>query len=277
MKKKYKVTIEGREHEVEIDVDPKELGLMTKDEIAQQFVPKDTFEPELDRRVKALTKDHVKLDDVKTNAELKQRVLDMLGVQVTSDGKAKITTDQLAALQETWRNTELKPVVESEKKAAARAAKLLDRILFADLVAAAAEANVHAHLRRPVSEGGVPPIVSMLAPGFGFSEEHESHFLRKGDGFEFSMDPKTTGKPYKTPREFVLEWAARPENKAFVDAAKPGAPSLGNPGGGSGGGVVKLDVTDGKPLTLQQYQEARKAAGDGGRVVVQDGAAAPVS
>lgn len=265
MKLKTKVMVDGQEKEIELDTE--KLGVFTKDEVGQQYMLKETFEPELDRRVKSLTKGMIKLEEIGQKPELKQQVMDLLGVKVTPDGKPQLTADQIAQLQEEWRKKELTPAAERATKAETRSKQLLERILRADLITAAAEAHIHDHLLKPVTDGTPPPIVSMLGNIFGYSEEHDSYFVKKGDGFDFSSDPKTTGKPYKGVREFVLEWAGKKENAPFINVTKPGGAGLHQPGGGQGG-TVKIEQPEGRPLTLQEYKAAQEQAGTEGRVVV---------
>ena len=230
MKHKVKVPPSAAEQEIEIELDLATLGLITKQELGEKYSPKDVFEAELGRRVASITKGRYTLEDLESNAELKQKVMDKLGVKLTPDGKPQLTADQVASLQEDWRKRELTPVVGEKEKAVSRVQKLLDRILEGEILQAGVEAHLFDHLLKPVSQGGPVPIVSMLRPAFGFSDEHEAHFVKKGEGFEFSSDPKATGRPYMTPREFVLDWATKKENAPFVNTAKPGAPKLGQPG-----------------------------------------------
>jgi hypothetical protein len=272
MKIKGKAVIDGKEQDVEIEVDLKALNLLTKEEIASTHMLKETFDGELDRRVKGITKDLVKLGDIGTNAELKKKAYDILGVTVGEDGKPKVTVDQMQSLQEGWRTTELKPVQEQLAKATQRVNSLIGGQLDSEILAAAADAGIKKAFRTQVSKDQAAPIVTMLRGMFGYSEEHARHFEKKGDGFEFSADPKGSGAPYRGAREFLTEWAKKPENVDFIDAKKPGGANLGGTGGTGGtGGRVKLDLPTDRPLTLQEYQAAQEEAGDNGSVAVNDG------
>lgn len=263
MKVKAKVPINGTEQEIEFDLNPAAYNLLTKDEVGTGYMPKESFEAELGRRMKG----RVTLDDLVSNAELRSQAFEKLGVKVNSDGKPQLTADQLASAQQEWETKHLKPVSTAKDQAEARAAKLLDRILEAAIVQAAAEAGVYKNLITPATDGGKPPIVAMLRDTFAYSDEHDAHFVRKGDGFEFASNPKESGKPYRGVREHVLEWSRQKDNP-FIDAKKPGGAGLGQPGGGQGG-TVTIQREPGRPVTLQELDAAYKQAGDSGRVVVQ--------
>lgn len=282
MKRKFTVDIGGQQQEVEVEITDQILGelltnevlqtrgLMTRQQVGDAYLPKDSFEAELKRRVDGIVGNgYVKLDSLKEEGDARQKVLDLLGVKIAPDGKPQLTADQVATLQEEWRNKELEPVTQRAKKAEDSVASLLDRILDGEILQAAAQANVQKHFLRPVAEGQRPPIVTMVRDLFGYDAEHGRHFRRKGDGFDFSSDPKTTGVPYKTVSEFLVkDWATQKENSPFIDAKAPGGANLNQPGGGPGGSVTINAPSDGGPMSLQDYQQAQKSAGDGGSVVV---------
>ena len=277
MKHKLTVKIDGADREIEVDLDLdkilteevlKQRNLLTKETVAQSFTPKDVFETELARRVASITKGNIKLEDIPKDESLKKQVLDLLGVEITKDGKAKLSADQVSELQETWRTNELVPVTQRAEKAETRAKGLLGRILNADIVREGASRGIQKHLLTPVREGAAPPIVSMLGDLFGYDAESDGFYVRKGEGYEFSADPKEHGSAYMGVSEFMKEWAAKKENAPFIDAGKPGGPKPGAPG--AEGGVVTIDAPEpGKAMNLADYQAAQEQAGEGGRVHVK--------
>lgn len=281
MKRKFKITIDGAEREIEIDVPVAELvrelpaeerktqlGMLTREEIAQTHLPRETFEAEMTRRVNSATQGYVKLDDLPKDEKLRQKIFDLLGVKISADGKPQLTADQVAQLQKDWREKELAPAVQRAEKAESRIKGLLNQGLSSAIVQAAAAAGVHEHMLKPPAEGQLAPIVAMLAPMFKYSDEHDAHFVGAKDGFAFSADPQRSGSPYKGVTEFVTEWAASKDNSPFINAKTPGGPKLGGPGGPKGGAVTIEEPSD-RPITLQEYQAASQEAGEGGRVVVK--------
>lgn len=281
MKFKQKVKVPAadgapeRELEIELDTDTLLGGVLTKDEVKAGYMSKDSFEPEMDRRVKAATKGMVKLEDVAKDADQKKKVFEILGVEVGSDGKPRVTVDQLKTLQDEWRTKELQPAIEARDKATTRVSSLLRSQLVNEILMAANDARVHDHLRKAIRAGADAPIVSMLEPLFGYNEEHDRFFVKNGkDGFELSTDSKTSGLPYRTPSEYIADWGTKKENEPYIDTKRPGGAGLKTPSGTGGRTVLDLP-SDGKPMTLQQYQAAQQAAGEGGRVEVRDPNAPP--
>ena len=62
---------------------------------------------------------------------------------------------------------------------------------------------------------------------FGYDGEKTKGFaLKKGDGFEYAKQV-TDKQPWKTPGEYVTDWAADPKNKAHVKPPGQRGPSLG--------------------------------------------------
>jgi len=272
MSRTMKIQYDGKEVEVELPE-----GVLTSEEVAENFMRKETFMPEVDRRVKAQLKGLVKREDLLGDEAFLSEALGKQGKELfdptkTKKGKGALDDEalaqRLAEAQEGWRKKELAPVMEKLTGTEKAVSKLRDRILDGQILQSALNAGVKEAFLKPPAEGTASPIVSMLRGTFGFDPEHDNYFVRKGEeDFEFSAKPDE-GHPFKTVSEFITDWAGRKENADFVDVERKRGPGLGGPGKAgkqSGRDVVLTPAEAGDHATWTAAEE--RATKQGGRVI----------
>ena len=216
---KVKVTDNGEEIEVQL---PK--GYVGPEELASGFVAKDFFEAEIGRRLSAARKGLVKKDEILADKDFREEALKTWGV-VPRDEK------EIEKVREAIRTSELTPVLEKLKKAETRLQKASRIRLEARLLNKARELNLVDSLLTPPMKGAPAPIVGMLGGYFVEDEERDDFFLPdpSGQGYMYSAKPSAEA-PYKTPEEFVEEWA-KGAGKPFVKDTRQRV------GGSDGNGV----------------------------------------
>lgn len=270
-----KVTIDGKEVEVELPE-----GYLSPDLVSEGFMRKETFMPEVERRVKTMNKGMVKSDDLLENEDFLTKMLLKQGKELFDSEKAKkgkkgdsdvdaMLAQRLAEAQTDWRKKELTPLQENLIKTEGTISTLRARILNGQILQESINLGIKESFLKSPSEGGIVPIVSMLRGTFRYDNEHNEFFVSKSDEeFEFSNKPEE-GHPYKTVSEFMIDWAGRKENVDFVDIERKRGPGLGGPGRGQqrGKDVVLSQAEASDHGTYIAAEERAKK--QGGRVVTQ--------
>jgi hypothetical protein len=249
-------TADGKTVEVEVN------GVVAEADLSTKYVPKEAVQTIVQDRLTQFAQGHVKLDDISTKPELKERVLSLLGIKSQS-GDGSDVGKQLEGAKKQWTETELKPVIEREQAAKTEIESLRRDRLTDSIVAAAARAGVKGTLLNPPFPGSKPPIVAMLEQGFGF-EDKTRQWYAKGAAADqpFAFSAKPTGsQPYKAVEEAVLDWARKPENKEFIGVTTQSGPGLGG-GSVNTGGVGFISTADARdPRKYRIAKEAAQKAG----------------
>jgi hypothetical protein len=252
-----KVKIGDQEHEVE-----KLDGWTPNDKLAETHIPKGTFEAELTKRTGAIIKNqgYRKPEELLEDAEFKKTFMEKHGLN--PDAAAKDLQKEVERVKNEYEVKHLNPIKTKLDAATKLIEKKNQKELHAEILAATGGRAQDVLLKKL---GDAPPaIVNMLDRVFGYSEEHDKWFVRKGDGFQYS----TTGAaPYKTVEEFMTEWLDDPANKDFVKPTRQDGPGAKPAGTGSDvqGGVLRIPRADARDP--QKYRAAReKAAKSGARI-----------
>jgi hypothetical protein len=195
MSEKIKVTIEGKEHEVELPE-----GYISESDLSDKYVKKEFFENEIQRRVK--TAKQKSREELQSDGEFFISLAKERGVPLTEDGTYKPPKDNDIDINK------IKSEVEQalrEREIAPRDEKInrfLRRSLTTDIVQAAAAAGIRKNMIEPLQEGAEPPIVNMLKDYFSYDEKNDYWAVRNGEGFAYSSNP-TDSRPYQGAREFI--------------------------------------------------------------------------
>ena len=264
------ITVKHGDEEIQVPI-PKEV--LRAEDVAKDYMLKNTFESELGRRAMGIAegKGFRKPDDLLTDKEhvakiMEQNQLVKKGSKAEGEPKPP-TPEMIAELQTTWRAAEVEPLQTQVDEGKTRTSTLLGRMKASEIVAAAAAAGVKERFLNPSAPGQEAPIVSMLSSLFRFDGEHNEYFVSKNpETFEITSDPKAL-LPYKTISEYVVGWAALADNKDFVDVNAQTGPNLGTPGVTTTGKDVT--ITREQAEDFATYEKAQVAADKlGGRVIV---------
>lgn len=248
---KATVQVEGKSVEVDIP------GVVAEADLASKYTPNEAVSRIVQDRLTQFGKSHVSLEDISAKPEVKQKVLDLLGIKPQSgDGDVG---KQLEGAKKQWTETELKPIAEQLQSSKTEIETLRRDRLTDSIVAAAARVGVKAMLLNPPVPGAKPAIVAMLEQSFGFDDKTRQWYARGANAeqpFAFSAKP-TGAQPYKTVEEAIADWAKTPANKEFVGIMSQSGPGL--QGGGVGqGGVGFISSADARNPT--KYRIAKEAA-----------------
>lgn len=240
---------------VEVDVP----GVVAEADLSTKYTPNEAITRIVQDRLAQFGRGHVSLADIAAKPEVKQQVLDLLGIK--AGGAEGDIGKQLEGAKRTWAETELKPVAEQLQTSKAEVDTLRRDRLTDSIVAAAARAGVKATLLNPPFAGAKAPIVAMLEQGFGLHEQTRQWYARGASAeqpFAFAAQP-SGAQPYKTVDEAVSDWAKKPENKEFIGIVTQGGPGLGGGGGSHGAGAFISHADAKNPQKWQRVrEEARK-------------------
>lgn len=183
-------------------------GYIAESDVKEKYVPKEFMQSEIARRLKGKADPDTLLQDETFRA----KALETWGVK--PDGQKKPSGEDVEKLYGQWEQKHVTPLKEQLAGHLQEVQSLRTRDLYGQLVSAAAPHVNEQLLQSPVA-GQAPPIVHLLAPYFGYDEEHKGWFVKDGDGFAFAAKPEK-GAPYKTAAEFLTEWAANKANAAWI-------------------------------------------------------------
>lgn len=208
-------------------------GYIAEDEVSKNYVSKDFMAAEIKRRL--AKKQQAAPDELLESEEFKQKALKAWGVE--PEGRKKPDGEQLEKLYSDWEQKHLKPMREATEKQRQEIERLRTRDLFGQIVTGAAPFVQDQLLQSPVPNQP-PPVVHFLAPYFGYDEEHGGWFVKDGEGFAYSSQPKA-GAPYKTAAEFIAEWAKDKANANWVKDQRQRGANLGKPSTDATTGTIK--------------------------------------
>jgi hypothetical protein len=239
---------------IEIDVP----GVVAETEVSTKYTPNDAVSRIVQDRLAQFGRSHVKLEDITAKPEVKQQVLDLLGIkpQTGTDGDIG---KQLERHTAELREREIKPLTEKLTAGQAEIETLRRDRLTDNIVAAAARVGVKATLLTPPVAGAKPAIVAMLEQTFGFDDKTRQWYVRGASAdqpFAFAAQP-SAAQPYKGVDEALKDWAKQPANREFIGIVTQGGPGLGG-GGGPSGGVGFISTADARDP--RKYRIAKDAA-----------------
>lgn len=235
------VPIEGKDVTV-----PLPEGWMHEDEVKEEWMPKDQFSKELDRRVKGVTKGLVKPSDLLEDEEFLKRILgvdvnkerayEVLGMKPGDPPKdvdiAELRGKIEAEVVERLTEAEIKPREEELGLAKALNEKLRERDFKAMFIKAGLDVGLHGEMTEPIS--------SFYRTKFKFSEDDDGWFKIGDDGeYEINIKPEPGGPRYRTILNVLEEERRGGNHKTWFEAPAAGG-GAGYQGAGSG---RKLKVT----------------------------------
>lgn len=253
-----KTTVQVKGESVEVDIP----GVIAEADVSAKYTPNDAVTRIVQDRLAQFGKSHVSLDDITAKPEVKQKVLDLLGVKAGSEAAGDVGK-QLEGAKKQWAETELRPVAEQLQSSKTEIEALRRDRLTDQIVAAAARVGVKAPLLNPPVPGAKPAIVAMLEQAFAFDDKTRQWYARGANTdqpFAFSAQP-TGAQPYKTVEELMGDWSKTQANKEFVGSTMQGGPGLQNGGSGQGG-VGFISQADARNPT--KYRVAKAAADKAG-------------
>jgi len=216
-------TPEGSETPVTIQV-PIPDGMLTAEAVAKDFMPKTGFQSELSRRTASI------LINKRDDAEYKTDLLAHWGIDPDAtppaEGDLPSIDERLTAERKTWDQTVLDPVNVKLDAANVTISELLSSSLSAEILQAAA--GVKEAFRTRPRPDSPPAIVSTVAPVFEYDQEHRQFFVRDGDSFAFTQEPKEGKPPYMGVTEYMDGFLGRPENKDLLDDRRQRGPGIGD-------------------------------------------------
>jgi hypothetical protein len=242
---KFKVQIAGTEHDVDI---PNAIDVAS-DEFKQGYKPIAVHNHEL-AAARRSTEGLKKPEDLLSDDAFKAQALTTWGID--PKGKAKLSGEELAQLQEQIRTKEVKPLQDQLTKATATITSGRQSQLRSVIESHARALHVDDRFLASPHEGAPPMIVAMLEPLFGFDEETANWAVKKGEKFEYSSKP-VDGQPWKGPIEFLAEWAGSDKGKGFLKDVRQ---RVAGPGGAQGAPAGSMKTIAGNdPLTFGQNLE----------------------
>src|SRR5689334_14339294 len=212
-----KALVDGQEKDVELDDEKLPNGLLSQSQHDARMSTE--ARSQFARGERAGIKKAVEDDATRTT------VIDQLrsGGHLESDddegdggdgkkSKRKPSPEEVEAIRADVRKRELEPLkaeLEGLKQETDRSRRIQ---LRSELITAARQAGVADVLLEGdiADEDNIPAFVAMHERRFGYDGEKTKGFaLKKGDGFEYAKQV-TDKQPWKTPGEYVTDWAADP-------------------------------------------------------------------
>lgn len=254
---------------IEVDVSPEvlaEAGVISPDQFTERF------SAELKRRTGAevQTKLAAHTTTLLEDESFKQQFMDKWGIKPVvepnkADEDAALAT-RLEAAHGEWSTKELTPLQAKLDKANERLGGVMKKLLHGEIMQAAMEAGIKPELLKAGPGGSIAPLLAMVEPLLGYSEEHDSFFARDGDTYRFSAKPEG-GTPYMGAGELLSGWAGEKDNEWAIDAQRQKGPNAGDPHSVQKGGVIRLSAAEASDHATYQAAQTR-AAETGARVTV---------
>lgn len=254
-----KLTVKQGDADLEIELPD---GWISPD-AAKNYMRKDTFEAELSRRVDGVVKNqgYRKPEDLLNDEEFAKTFIEKKGLN--TDANAKTLQEQINRAKDDLLAREVKPRDEKITKAQEKINALLNRQLRGSILEAGQAAKVKPEfLKVPegVGPNAAPPLVNMFRDYFGYSDEHDEHFVKSGENsFQF---PTKGNRPYKDALEFFAELKQNPAYKYLFEEEIQGGPGA-KPASGGGpqiinGSSVRISESDAKDFA--KYRAAKAEA-----------------
>lgn len=221
---KGKVKIGDTEHEVEHEVAAQDnsVHLMTADQLREGFVPKKSLARRIENAKTAARTELLQDEEFKTEALTVWKV----GTGDGDDKNKPDTTVLIASERKKWEETALKPVQTQLSEAQKKIDSLQKTTLHSEILSTATRYGIAEDLLKPVGPSKQPMIINMIAPFFDRDEKTERWFVRDGEDFMYSSNPKE-GDVYVGVDEFLNDWAKN--NPALAPGYTQKGPNAGNP------------------------------------------------
>lgn len=214
----------------EIEVDAPE-GVLTAEDVAEQYVPKAVHNSEL-AKLRKKSQGLKTPDELLEDDEFKTRAIESWGIKPGKTGA------DVAAARTEWDQKVLKPVADELTKSKGTIDGLRRGTLHSRIIAAAT-GHVKPQFLKPPTRGAVAPLVAMLEGAYGLEPETQDFYVRDGERFAYAAKPAEGAPvPYKTPEEHVAEWIGNKDNADFLVDQRQRGPNLQNTGRTSTTGVV---------------------------------------
>lgn len=220
------VEINGEEHEVEVEVDPDEVGMLTKDEFKKRL-SQEVAKVRKAERQKADGK--YSLDELTSNEELleelRERNPELFATEDgDGDGTSGLTEEELERRLEKLRKKEVEPLKQELETYQTEAKRLRVEKLDREVVEAAGELGVR--------RGLIPLVKRFYRDQMDYSADHREWFKRDGDGFEPSVDDDFDGDYVTVLEDLKQRKASGDFDDWFESSTREGAGYGGSEGGG---------------------------------------------
>ena len=210
MKRKVKVTIDGQEREVEIELPDTMVDTAAK-EFNDAFIPMAVHNVQMAaaRREGA----GPKKEDLLKDEAFRGEALKAWGID--PKGKGTGATDEEAVQKAVALATA--PLTQERDQLKGTLGKLLETTLDADIERFAREAGVKDEFLARATPNGKPVIVALLRENFGYAAEQGYHAAKGAKEGEFAYSPKATSdRPWLDVPGFFESWKVSDAAKPFV-------------------------------------------------------------
>lgn len=238
------VEIEGEEREVEVEVNPDELGFLTKDDFKQRL-SEEVAKARNAERQKAEGKyalDEI-ADDEELLAELRERNPDVFAMDDGEDEDGMLTEEDLDRFRQKWERKDLEPVRDERDQLSNEVETLRVEKLNREVLEAASEMGFRDD---PGVRRGLRLIVR---EEMGYSDEDAEWYKQNGDSFEVSTAEDSDSR-YVTVREFLREMADSGDYDSWIASDTKGGTGYGGAGDG--------DTASGWPATKVEFSDKQK-------------------
>lgn len=263
---KLKITIDGKEHEVEhTDVSlPEGAQILEPGKAPEGFVSQEFFEDEIKRRGKGLVKKSTLLDD----DDFFREAASKRSIKLGDDGKPVTAKEvDVEELERDWTKTRLEPLQKDVEKLSGFNKKLLSRTKRAGLLQAAEKYGIKPHLRRRVGDDP-SPVEAMFEKRFAYDPETDDfgqvQKLDEDGNPVFKYSPNPQERRHANFDDFFKSLHGDKEFAEWFDEKKIGSSGIGDPGGGSG--TVRLSAEEARDP--RKFADAEKRAQEAGTKVV---------
>ena len=257
---KVPIEVEVGDQKVQTEIDTDALGLLTADQVAAGYMPRDVVNEEIQRRVVGAKKGRYTPDEIAVNEEVlksfidshRDTLIERLGVK---DGKAADV--DVEKLRESIRTAEVAPLAQERDALMAERNSLRVAHLRAEVANAAAALGI---------KKGLMPLVTLhYEANAAWDDDHGSYFLKDGDGFAYSRKPEKGKAPFLTISEDLEGKRSSDEFGDWFEAqSRDGIDFKGQRG--PGGGHVTLEEFD-KMDSSQRMELATKRSDVYGRLM----------
>jgi hypothetical protein len=206
-------------------------GYATPEEIQSQFVKKDFFESELQRRINS-AKTNTETELMK-NEQFISKVLTTKGIQLDpTTGKVKGSDIDIEKVKTQFFEENVKPLQ-------GKLETIRRKALESEIISAAAQAGVKEEFLKPVVAGTKPVIVQMVENAFGYDDEREIWAIKEGESFKYSQSP-TQQNPFAGSADLFKDLKNKPEFKGFFrETTQTGSGYNGSNNGSQTGQTIK--------------------------------------
>lgn len=233
---KVKVTVEGKETEVELPA-----GYLSPDEIKASFVAKDAVTQIVEDRIGRYAKNAKK--ELLADEEFRAEALALWNIKPGEKGGKATPAEIEEALKEQER-TKILPLTQERDGYKERIGSLTRSQLHSQILAEATAAGVQRHYLKPLPNSKVPAIIGIVENNFAFDEANNDWLVRSSDGKSFAVSGEAgAAHPYKGVKHFFADFAKDPDFRGFLEAPQGGA-GLEKVRGGDDTGTRKIAQGD---------------------------------